>query len=38
MSVTMSMIGPVKWMAPEAIQKKQYSVKSDGENRGEVFC
>ncbi|PRP75728.1 putative leucine-rich repeat receptor-like protein kinase [Planoprotostelium fungivorum] len=36
MSVTMSMIGPVKWMAPEAIQKKQYSVKSDAFSFGVV--
>ena len=28
-NVTNSNVGPLKWMAPECISKKQYSVKSD---------
>lgn len=31
-SVTVSTIGPIRWMAPEAIQSRIYSTKSDGES------
>ncbi|PRP73444.1 leucine-rich repeat receptor-like protein kinase PEPR1, partial [Planoprotostelium fungivorum] len=31
-STTASTIGPVKWMAPEAISKREYSTKSDGDS------
>ncbi|PRP82050.1 LRR receptor-like serine/threonine-protein kinase GSO1-like [Planoprotostelium fungivorum] len=31
-STTASTMGPVKWMSPEAISKREYSTKSDGDS------
>ncbi|PRP89798.1 putative LRR receptor-like serine/threonine-protein kinase [Planoprotostelium fungivorum] len=36
-SVTTTTIGPVRWMSPEAIQKREYSVKSDGVVMWEIL-
>eukprot|EP01111_Echinosteliopsis_oligospora_P011467 TRINITY_DN3793_c0_g1_i1.p1 TRINITY_DN3793_c0_g1~~TRINITY_DN3793_c0_g1_i1.p1 ORF type:complete len:924 (+),score=262.14 TRINITY_DN3793_c0_g1_i1:63-2834(+) len=36
-SQTKSNVGPVKWMAPEAIKKKQFSVKSDSYSFGVLL-
>ncbi|PRP80707.1 hypothetical protein PROFUN_11580 [Planoprotostelium fungivorum] len=36
-STTSSTIGPIKWMAPEAITKREYSVKSDAFSFGVVI-
>jgi hypothetical protein len=34
---TKSELGPIRWMSPESLKSKEYSVKS-GKNRGRVIC